>query len=104
MKVMEVNSKNDVAHAQVSNEVAQVTQGVSMVSTTDAPDSLPLQLPAVQDIKVEPPSGEPPPPPAPPSEKEKPAPHPMHAMTSVLKNTAKGTLEQEVPNGRSARL
>ena len=66
-----------------TNGIAQVTQGVSMVSTTDTTEG------TTQAIKMEPQASEqiqnevatvt--------SEKEK---HPMHAMTSVMKNTAKG--------------
>ena len=61
------------------NSIAQVTQGVSMVSTTDTTEGITQQV-----IKMEPQAPE-----QTQNEtvKEK---HPMHAMTSVMKNTAKG--------------
>ena len=66
-----------------TNGIAQVTQGVSMVSTTDSTEG------TTQVVKMEPPASEQTQNDAATvtSEKEK---HPMHAMTSVMKNTAKG--------------
>ena len=61
------------------NSIAQVTQGVSMVSTTDSTEGtttvikMEPQVPEQNETVT--------------SEKEK---HPMYAMTSVMKNTAKG--------------
>ena len=84
-KVMdEVNKVTGAVTQVTTNGVAQVAQGVSLVRTADPTEGVPT-------IKVEP-TGESPCADVVTSsaEKEKPAPHPMHAMASVMKNTSKG--------------